>query len=342
MADYAAALARYLSVHCRLRLNDDGDVNLYHIGNNSLHGAIYKRALSRPGIVVLHDAVLHHFMLGALTRDEYLNEFTYNYGAWTQTRAEQLWQDRGRSAADPAYFSYALLKRLAEASTAVIVHNPAAARIVREHHSSAKVVEIPHLLIPHDPPHLAVSERLRSKWGPGPAYGVFGHLRESKRILPLLRLFARRRDCKLVLAGDIASRDLLRACQPYLSFPNIIRLPGFMTERDYWIAGGAVDACINLRHPAAGETSGVAIGMMGIGTPVILSNLQENSRYPAATCVKITPGLLEEPELEDVIDWAAQRRSQLREIGAAGASYVRSAHNARKVAEQFALVLTKG
>jgi hypothetical protein len=33
-----------------------------------------------------------------------------------------------------------------------------------------------------------------------------------------------------------------------------------------------VDACINLRYPAAGETSGIAIRLMGIGKPVLLTD----------------------------------------------------------------------
>src|SRR5207253_9475044 len=39
------------------------DIALYHLGNNALHAAIYRRALDEPGVVVLHDAVLQHFLL---------------------------------------------------------------------------------------------------------------------------------------------------------------------------------------------------------------------------------------------------------------------------------------
>src|SRR5215203_4801090 len=143
VADYAYALAGYLRVHAHIRLNQDGDVNLYHIGNNQLHANIYLRALAEPGVVVLHDAVLHHFALGFLSRTEYVNEFAYNYGQWTRSLAEKLWDERGRSAADSTYFQYPFLKRLAERSRTIVVHNPAAARMVRRHHSSAHVVEIP-------------------------------------------------------------------------------------------------------------------------------------------------------------------------------------------------------
>ena len=50
-------------------------VHLYHLGNNQLHREIYRRALEQPGVVVLHDAVLHHFLLGSLNREAYIKEF---------------------------------------------------------------------------------------------------------------------------------------------------------------------------------------------------------------------------------------------------------------------------
>lgn len=149
VADYSAALLRALQPLGRVEVDARAaDVRLYHLGNNRLHREIYRRALETPGVVVLHDAVLHHFLLGTLGEREYVEEFTYNYGAWNEDLAGQLWRNRARSAADPRYFRYPLIKRIAEQSLAVIVHNPAAARMVREHAPGAAVHEIPHLFEP--------------------------------------------------------------------------------------------------------------------------------------------------------------------------------------------------
>ena len=338
VADYAHALARYLRAHADVRLNRDGDVNLYHVGNNQLHAKIYQKALEQPGVVVLHDAVLHHFALGSLSQAEYVAEFLYNYGDWTRSLAERLWQERGRSAADPRYFRYPLLKRLAEHSRTVVVHNAAARRMVQEHHAAANVVEIPHLVIPHEAPHPAESERFRAFLGPGMKVGVFGHLRESKRLLPLLRVFSRHRNCTLLLAGNIASADLRRACHPYFDLPNVRRV-GYMSPAQYWTVAGAVDVCINLRYPAAGETSGVSIGMMSAGIPVIMTDSEENAAYPPGACVKIGAGVREEAELEAILEWFEWRPSLLREIGAAGREYVCKHHAGQSVAALYARIL---
>jgi hypothetical protein len=227
-----------------------------------------------------------------------------------------------------------MVKRLAERSRAVIVHNPAAAAIVREHHAAANVIEIPHLLIPHSWPHAAEAERLRTTLGPGLHFGMFGHLRESKRVMPVLRLFAGLPGCTLLLAGAMASSDLRRACAPYLNAPNVQRI-GFLSPDAYWKAAMAIDACINLRYPAAGETSGVTLGMMGVGTPVLMSDSLENSEYPEGTCIKTSPGVAETPELEAFARWALNRRSTLREIGVEGQAHVRRYHDPENVAELY-------
>ena len=107
VAEYAAALFEALAPRGPVRLNDAGaDICLYHIGNNHLHRAIYDRALRSPGVIVLHDAVLHHFLLGALSEEEYVREFAYNYGQWNNDTARRLWRNRARSGVDAEYFRY--------------------------------------------------------------------------------------------------------------------------------------------------------------------------------------------------------------------------------------------
>ena len=77
VADYAATLLTALreSAPANALVERDAtraDLHVYHLGNNRLHTGIYARSLETPGIVVLHDAVLHHFLLGALPRDQYV------------------------------------------------------------------------------------------------------------------------------------------------------------------------------------------------------------------------------------------------------------------------------
>jgi len=342
VADYAEGLLRALRRHGEVRIDDaNADVALYHIGNNQLHGAIYDRALAHPGIVVLHDAVLEHFFLGRLTEPQYVDEFIFNYGEWTRSLAEDLWKHRARSAADPRYFEWPMLERLATAARAVVVHNPAAAAIVRRHAPDARVVEIPHLFMPPAVPAEVDTLRFRAHLGLGPRtlfIGLFGHQRESKRLPVVLRALDRASKSgahpRLLIAGSFASSDLERSLEGQLSDPRILRR-GYLSEADFWRYAAAVDLCVNLRYPTAAETSGIAIRMMGIGKPVVFTNGAEIARIPENACLRVETGPAEEEMLADYIAWLAGDREAGEEIGRRAAAHVQEHHALETVAAQY-------
>jgi glycosyltransferase involved in cell wall biosynthesis len=345
VADYAAALLAELQRHAQVRVNSPGDVDLYQLGNNQLHREIYQRAIAKPGIALLHDAVLQHFFLGWLDERAYVKEFVYNYGAWHADLARDLHRSRARSAQDPRYFDYPMLRRVAEASRAAVVHNPAAAAMVRAHAPQAVIHEIPHLY--HAPGAVSPAEamRYRQRLGVAPEaalFGVFGHLRESKRLMPVLEVFARVHRAEprtaLVVAGEFASTDLERAARDLLAQPGVFRL-GYLSGGDFWKCASAVDACVNLRHPSAGEASGITIRLMGLGRAVIVTQGAENSRYPADACLRVDAGAAEQEMLAAYMLWLARDPCARREIGRRAADYIAAEHDAGKVARRFLDVL---
>jgi glycosyltransferase involved in cell wall biosynthesis len=318
----------------------EGDLNLYHLGNNQLHSKIYQRALEKPGVVVLHDAVLQHFFLGSYSEQEYMAEFIYNYGAWSEDLARGLWRGRAHSASDPQYFRYPMLKRVAERSLALIVHNPAAAKMVTAHAPGARVHQIPHLLeLPSmEGGHTTADLRDRLRIDRRAfLFGVFGHLRESKRLTVLLRAFHRARasaNIALLVAGEFVSRDLERAVEPLLKAEGISRI-GYTPERDFWLHAAAVDACINLRYPTAGETSGIAIRMMGIAKPVIMSASSETAEFPDACCLRVDTGPAEEDLVVEFMVWLARFPQDARAIGQRAAALIREFHAPARVADSY-------
>jgi glycosyltransferase involved in cell wall biosynthesis len=344
--DYAEALCVALNRHgVRATYGNHADICLYHLGNNPLHRDIYLRALARPGVVVLHDAVLHHFFLGWLDEPRYVEEFVYNYGEWSRELACRLWQRRAHAAADARYFQFAMLRRIAERSKAVVVHNPAAARLVQTHAPQASVFEIPHMVLPAAWPSPAEAERLRQDLGIPPqsfVFGLFGYLRASKRPGAVLRAFARLRatgiGCALLIAGDFVSPELERSLAPLLAQPGVIRVR-HSPERRFLRLMMAADACINLRWPSAGETSGITIRMMDAGKPVLVTASEENCRFPEDACVRIEGGILEEEMLFASMLWLARSRETARRIGRVAQAYVRRVHASAPVAAAYCRLL---
>jgi glycosyltransferase involved in cell wall biosynthesis len=348
VADYSAELLRALEPLGSVKVNArDADVPLYHLGNNRMHCEIYRRAIETPGVAVLHDAVLHHYFLGGENEREYVAEFVYNYGFWSEDLARELWRRRSRSAADPEYFRYPMLKRVVERSRAVVVHNPRAAVLVQEHARGTTVHEIPHLFaLPAELPSPSEVIRWRAALGVAPStflVGVLGHLRESKRLLALLRAFHRARhaaDIALLVAGEFASSDLARSAEPLLRDDAGILRIGYLKERDFWMCASALDACVNLRYPMAGETSGIAIRLMGLGKTVIVSAGEETSRFPESACVRVDPGQAEEEMLTEYLVWLARCPDAARAIGQRAAAHIREHHAPARVAKLYWQALT--
>jgi glycosyltransferase involved in cell wall biosynthesis len=342
VADYSAALLAELRKLGSVACDDTGaEVCLYHLGNNPLHRAVYGRALATPGVIVLHDAVLQHFFLGSLSESAYVDEFVYNYGRWNVDLAHRLWHGRARSGIDPRYFEFPMLRRVVERSRAVIVHNRAAGRMVRDHVATARVYEIPHLFIPAPQPAEADVLRLRASLGVTPSdclFGVFGHLRESKRVTAVVNAFSRLHRAgervALLVAGDFVSPDLARAAGPALAAAGIRRV-GYTPESTFGMYANAVDVCINLRYPAAGETSGIAVRMMGLGKPVLLSAGEETAGIPGAAALRIDPGPAEIDMLSEYMLWLSRFPFHARAIGALARQHIVQYHGGARVAAQY-------
>jgi glycosyltransferase involved in cell wall biosynthesis len=344
VADYSAALLPLLRSYGAVEIAPEKcDVALYHVGNNTLHRDIYQRALAYPGVVVLHDAVLHHLMLGMLDHKEYIEEFVYNYGDGELGR--QLWDQRARSGADVRYFARPMLKRIATTSRAIIVHNPAAAALVHEHAPHARVIEIPHLFQRPALPSAEETMRFRESLGIGPEtllIGTFGHQRETKRLAVVLRAFqsAQRAhsDTRLLVSGDFVSSTFESAIAPLLQHPRVIRT-GYLPEPELWRYAAATDLCVNLRYPSAAETSGIGIRMMGIGKPVVFTASEALARIPANACLRLDVGADEGQMLAGYIALLAGNREAGLEIGRRAAAHIALCHDPQKVAREYWRVL---
>jgi glycosyltransferase involved in cell wall biosynthesis len=340
VADYSAALLAELRKHGNVEVAPARcDRALYHLGNNPLHAEIYRRAIAEPGVVVMHDAVLQHFLLGQLGETAYADEFVYNYGEWNRSLANDLWRNRANSAADERYFRYPMLRRAAEAARAVVVHNPAAACIVKEHAPAARIVEIPHLFAMPPLPGDADVIRYRQQIGLDPGafvFGVFGYLRESKRLASVLEAFAAlhadSKNTALLIAGDFVSTTYSAAIDT--DAPGVVRVP-HLSESDFWHAASAIDACINLRYPAAGETSGIATRMMGIGKPVLVTDGEECARFPEDACVRIPSGLAERESLRHHMTLLTSISGVASAIGNRGAGHIAGYHRVTQAAKQY-------
>jgi hypothetical protein len=108
-----------------------------------------------------------------------------------------------------------------------------------------------------------------------------------------------------------------------------------LPDREFWLTASAVDACINLRYPGAGETSAISVRLMGIAKPVMITLGEETSRYPDTACLRIPPGVAEKASLTEHSMVVASLPQTAREIGKRGARHIHSFHSLERVSELY-------
>jgi glycosyltransferase involved in cell wall biosynthesis len=293
IADYSAlllpALRKRVDVEVvrrgRTRPVRGADLSLYHVGNNpEAHGWIVDALRRRPGVVVLHDFVLHHLVAGltigrrdghgyldAMEREGGVVGRLLGHGVLDK-RIPPLWESRPQE--------FHLAGEVLGLATGLIVHSHHVEDRAREAGFEGPIWRIPH-------PAWPVPELRPEHHEGSPLVGSFGNLNSSKRIPQLLDAFSRLRrdrpDARLLLVGAVSPGfDLDRRLQRLgLSSDGIIR-EDYVDEAKLWSLMAACDVCVNLRAPTMGETSGSVIRQLSLGKPVVVSDVEARAAMSSA------------------------------------------------------------
>jgi glycosyltransferase involved in cell wall biosynthesis len=320
------------------------DVALYHVGNDpSAHAWIVDALRRNPGVVVLHDFVLHHLVAGMTlargNRDAYLDLMEREHGVAGRLlaygvmdkRIPALWESR---AADFPLATFVL-----EHATALIVHS----RFVRGQ-ARAAGYEGPIDVVPHPawPVPAVQSERVAG----GTVVACFGVVNASKRIPELLRATADVRreqpDVTLLLVGPTAPGfDLERRLQRLgLTGDGLVREP-WVDEQRLWALMAGSDVLVNLRHPTMGETSGSVIRGLSLGKPLVVSDVGWFSELPRDVALAVPPDDDEVATLTAALELLASRPDVREAMGANAAELARREHDVERVAELYAAALER-
>jgi glycosyltransferase involved in cell wall biosynthesis len=269
-------------------------VNIFQVGNSAAHDYLFKAALHIPGIVVIHDLLLHGLVksaiLGHNDRAEYksLMEFEGPSG--------ELIADRTLLGDFKPFYSAFLggHKKLVEKSLCVIVHSHWAAQCVRRENKTVPIHVIPHFC--EDLVDAADREGLilatRDQLGISRESFVishFGFVTESKQLDFLIKialLLQDRLDLHLLIAGA-GSRDLLSTEKSNLSLLRKKTIVDHLPEQalnDSILASNLISL---LRYPSSGETSGIGARCLAMGRPVICFDYYAYSDFPRDVAIHI-------------------------------------------------------
>jgi glycosyltransferase involved in cell wall biosynthesis len=314
-------------------------VALYHVGNDpDAHGWIVDALREQPGVVVLHEFVLHHLISGiTLGRGDargYFDAMERELGVLGRLIAlgvadnslPLLWETQ------PERFP--LAGTVLDLATGVVVHSRYVERRVREAGYAGPVWRVPH-------PAWPVREVAPATDVTGdPLVGCFGNMNVNKRVPQLLKAFAllleRRPGARLLLAGATAERfDLERRLERVQLGDALVR-EQYVPEERLWSLMAACDVLVNLRSPTMGETSGSVIRALALGRPVLVSDIGWFSEIPDGAALKIPVDDYEVPTIAGALELAADHAA---ELGAAASAYVHSEHDLGRVADAYTAAL---
>jgi glycosyltransferase involved in cell wall biosynthesis len=343
IADYSALLLPALRE--RVEVVGPGkpaDVALYHVGNDpDAHGWIVDALRRRPGLVVLHESVLHHLIAGitigrgdgrgylaAMERERGVVGRLLGLGV-LDNLLPLLWETRPQD--------YPLCGTILDLASGLVVHSETVERAARAHGYDGPLWRIPHPAWPRPDVEPAAVEG-------DPLIGCFGYLNMNKRIPQLLEAFARLQarhpGARLLLVGASAERfDLDRRLERLgLAGSEAIVREEYVPEERLWSLMAACDVCVNLRFPTMGETSGSVLRSLSLGKPVVVSDVGWFSELPGNVALKVPVDELETRTLEAALELLAEPAARAA-MSRAALAYVAREHDLDRVAGLYAAAI---
>jgi len=317
-------------------LSSSFDAVLYHMGNHwRYHKNVFQALCRVPGLVLLHDCVLHHFFsryiaeCGKFKAFRNLLEFCYP-GSGEQIAS--FFKGKG----DPYTFPMpGIVARLARGT---IVTNEYGRNIVLKDAPGAKVKKINHPYFPSDI-NTGTAHAIRQKFNIPESCFVLssvGHLTPTKRIDVAIEAFCRFHkrfpNSVFLLAGEISAQLPLMEMISKSPSKNIEYL-GYLNDAEFDGLMQLADVFINLRYPSNGETSGTLLHMLGRGKVAVVSDYAQFAELPDKICVKIALGPDEASELAGQLFSLAGDKKRRARIGAAAREYVEHNHTREDAAK---------
>jgi glycosyltransferase involved in cell wall biosynthesis len=345
IADYSSLLLPALRERVDVVVAEPGkraphaDISVYHIGNDpDAHGWIVDALRRRPGVVVLHEFVLHHLISGiTLGRGDargYFDAMERDLGVVGRLLAlgvadnllPLLWETQ------PERFP--LTGVVLDLADGLIVHSRYVEARARGAGYGGRVWRVAHPSWPDAAVEPAEVEG-------DPLVGCFGYLNVNKRIPQVLEAFAllrrQRPNARLLLVGATGERfDLDRRLERLgLDDAAIVREP-YVPEERLWSLMAACDVLVNLRSPTMGETSGAVIRGLGLGKPMLVSDVGWFAELPDDVALKVPVDEYEVRTIAGALELAGDHASDL---GAAAREYVRREHDLGRSADGYVRAL---
>jgi glycosyltransferase involved in cell wall biosynthesis len=315
------------------------DLVLYHMGNSPAHASIYKTLREIPGVVVMHDVVLHHLRAWqTLDRGDvagYVQAMREDYGE----AGAELARLEARGLASLNRFDFPLNGSVVRAARALVVHSEYAARQIQPLAPRTPAAIIPMGIRPS--PQISMTEARARLNLPAGAFiaAASGEIHPYKRVTVALQAFAEFHtqfpDSLFLLIGHESPNYDVSALIHTLPLGEAVRRVGFAPSADYANYIAAADVCLNLRYPTAGETSASLLRLFAAGKAVVVTRTGAYADLPDDVCAKIESDENEQELVRGHLEFLAQRADVRAALGVNARAFVARGHSPERAAAAY-------
>jgi glycosyltransferase involved in cell wall biosynthesis len=319
------------------------EVIIYQMGNSPAHAYMWPLVRRYPGLLVLHDYVLHHLHVWLAVNRRmvgfYQGEMTARYGAAGADVARKTL----RGQMPGSVFDYPLCEGLVEASRAVAVHNAYAAGLVAERCGRADIERIPMGMPLYRLPERGAARRRLGLPEGAPVVASLGEMSPHKRLDVILRALLRVRERQPGLVYVVAGKESpglnLDRQVRMLGLEGSVRRLGYIAEATAPDLLAAADLVVNLRYPTAGETSASLLRILAAGQAVIVTRAGSMAELPPDACAMIAADAVEEELLAETIALLLADEPLRRRMAANARAFIEREHTLPASARAYLRVL---
>jgi glycosyltransferase involved in cell wall biosynthesis len=311
------------------------DLVVYHLGNAPLHDFMWGYLAYAPGLVVMHDARLHHArarqLLAAGRDEDYRREFRFNHPDARRDAAEYAVAAMG----GPIQYVWPMRRVVLRTARRVAVHSALVADELRRDDSSA-AVDVIRMGVPAIEPSSSARAAVRARFGIGDTavvFTAFGKMTAEKRIGPM-------RDAIGALGRDGLDAHLLLVGEDGDAFAGDARVHATGYVEDAAVAAHllAADVCLCLRWPTALETSASWLRCLAAARATVVTDLAHTADVPTSVAWRVDL-LNEERSLVAAMRTLATDVAARAALAQAGHAWWRAHHTMELMAEDYRRVI---
>ena len=320
------------------------DLVVYQLGNAACHDYMWAYLVRYPGLVVLHDAKLHHARARQLLQqrraDDYRREFAYDHPDTRRDASEYAVVGLGGS----IQYLWRMVRVVMRTARLIAVHSPLVSEDLRDEYPATRIATI-RMGVPALEPSSDGRAAIRKQWDipqTALAFAAFGKVTAEKRIPAILdalaTVVAEGRNAYLLLVGDADDYVTLEQQLQSHGVANRVRITGYVRDEDVADYLAAADACLCLRWPTTQESSASWLRCLSARRATVLTDLAHLADIPEAVALRVD--LLDERRTLTNAMRALSDDVSLRErVGRAGHDYWKANHTLESMADDYRRLL---